>query len=228
MKTIKVAVLMPLLVLLMTPAFASAHERHQFRINGEVYEFTIGSLNEPISVDDKTGLELSVREVHNTGAAEEDHHATTGAVTGLEETLKVDLIAGDARKTLDISPVFGVEGSYKNTFYPTVATTFSYRIYGTIADTPIDFTATCTPVGHARAEEDATEVAVSEGVTRILKTGGFGCPVAKEDLGFPENSAAINTLETASNSANGWAMTGTVLGALSLLLAGYAVATRRR
>jgi len=225
----KIMTIVPMVALIALPLAANAHERQQFRINDEVYEFVIGSLNEPITVDDKTGLDLSVREVHEaSGAAEEDHHTTAGAISGLEETLKVELIAGDMKKTMDISPVFNTPGAYKNTFYPTVATTFSYRIFGTIEDTPIDFTTSCTPAGHARAEEDKTEVRVNDQVTRILKVGGFGCPVAKEDLGFPEKSASVVDLATSNDSTKNWAMTGTGLGVLSLLLAGYAVMTRRR
>ncbi len=229
MKKLVVATIGSLLALLVVPTLTSAHERQQFRVNGEVYEFTIGSLNEPIAVDDKTGLFLSVREIESSAkTADEDHHSTDGAVSGLEETLKVELIAGEVKKTMDILPTFNTPGSYQNAFYPTVATTLSYRIFGTIDDTPIDFLATCTPAGHARAEEDKTEVKVNDNVTRILKTGGFGCPVEKEALGFPEQSATVNTLEMRSNSTNSWAMTGTGLGLVSLLLAGYAVATRRK
>lgn len=228
MKGISVAVITPLIVLLVLPVFASAHQREQFVINGETHEFVIGSLNEPIVVDDKTGVILSVREIGEAEGAEEDHHSATGGVTGLEETLKVEMIAGDTKKVTDLSPVRDTPGSYQNAFYPTVATTLSYRIFGTIDETPFDYTFTCNPAGHAAAPEDKSEVKVSEGVTRVLKTGSFSCPLAKEELGFPEQSTTVAGLDGKVNSTNGWAMTGTGLGALSLLLAGYAVATRRR
>lgn len=224
-----IAIISPLVALLLLPVMVSAHQREQFIINGEKHEFVIGSLNEPIVVDDKTGVLLSVREVGDeTAGAEEDDHSSTGGVMGLEETLKVEMIAGDVKKITDLSPVRDTPGSYQNAFYPTVATTLSYRIFGTIDETPFDYTFTCNPAGHAAAPEDTTEVKISDGVTRVLKTGSFSCPQAKEDFGFPEKSTAVVGLEAKVNSTNGWAMTGTGLGALSLLLAGYAVATRRR
>lgn len=217
-------------LLALVPAAASAHQREQFIINGEKHEFVIGSLNEPIAVDDKTGVILSVRELGEAPAAgaEEDHHSATGGVTGLEESLQVEMIAGDIKKVTDLSPVRDTPGSYQNMFYPTVATTLSYRIFGTIDETPFDYTFTCNPAGHAPAPEDTTEVKVSDGVTRVLKTGSFSCPIAKEDLGFPEKSAPVASLDQKVASTNSWAMTGTGLSVLSLLLAGYAVAGRRR
>lgn len=222
-----IAIFLTVAACLAAPAVASAHERQVFEIGHDTYEFTIGSLNEPVSVDDKTGLDLMVRKIgaHDAAAADgdDDHHSTAGAVTGLESTLKVELSAGSAKRVMDISPVYGTPGAYKNTFYPTVATTLSYRIFGTIDGTPIDFTTACSPAGHARAEEDKSEVKVSEGVTRILKTGGFGCPAEKEDLGFPERSASVVAIgsKAAGSSSRGTAALAVAVAAL--ILAGKAV-----
>ncbi len=223
----RILVSLTAITLALSPIAASAHERQVFEIGHDVYEFTIGSLNEPIVVDDKTGLELSVRKIEEHSAeAEEDHHSTQGAVSGLEQTLKVELIAGSIKKVMDISPVYNTPGAYKNTFYPTVATTLSYRIFGTIDGAPIDFTATCTPVGHARAEEDKTEVEISEGVTRTLKTGGFGCPMAKEDLGFPEKSVPVISLSEGNASSSTRGNVGIIISVVALLVAGYAVSRK--
>ena len=66
---------------------ASAHENHTYRIGDKVYQINIGSLNEPVVVDDKTGLDLRVE------------HPAVGKgeptpVTGLDQTLKVEIPAG--------------------------------------------------------------------------------------------------------------------------------------
>lgn len=172
---------------------ASAHEVHNYRIGGKLYEFVVGSLNEPITVDDKTGVDFRVRELSGHGASA-DHHATEGAVEGLDQTLKVEVSAGDKKKTSDLSPVFGQSGAYKTTFYPTVQTTLTYRFFGTLNNTPIDLSFSCNPAGHPQAEEDTNEVVMSEGVVRTLKRGAFSCPVAKADLGFPEASASLYDL----------------------------------
>jgi hypothetical protein len=172
-----------------------AHETHQYRIGDKTYEFVVGSLNEPVSVDDKSGVDLRVREIMEEDAeAEDDHGVTEGAVEGLNQTLKVEVSAGTQKKVFDLSPVFGAVGSYKTTFYPTLQTTLSYRFFGRLNETPINLTFTCNPAGHPQSAEDKTEVAVSDGVARILKRGAFGCPVSKASLGFPEPSASVHDL----------------------------------
>lgn len=174
---------------LVFPFSTSAHGHTSFEINEKVYSFTVGSLNEPVAVDDKTGLDLKV-----VSMTHQQHRAmeTSGMeisgkpVAGLDQTLKVELIAGDKKKTLDISPAYGAPGSYRAVFIPTVQTTFSYRIFGEIDGVPFDYTFTCNPAGHPQAEEDTTEVEISPGVMRIEAAGAFGCPAARADLGFPE------------------------------------------
>lgn len=208
-------------VLGFAPALASAHEHQRFEIGGQMYEFTVGSLNEPLVVDDKSGVDLRVAMVGHEDMGGNDHHAEGGAVTGLEETLKVELIAGEAKKVMELSPVYDTAGAYKALFYPTVATTLSYRVFGTMNNTPVDLTFTCNPAGHAVAADDTTEVEISEGVTRHLKSGSFGCPVEKEAMGFPEDSASVLELAENSDGANGMATAALAGSALALLGVGF-------
>lgn len=191
------------------PLSALAHQHAILLIGGDVYEFTIGSLNEPIAVDDKTGVDLRVQ---SQGAP----------VTGLEQTLQVELMAGDERKVLDLSPVFNTPGSYSAAFYPTEAVPLSYRFFGTVNDTPVDLTFTCREEGTVAAEEG--ERAISENVTQLEKGGGFGCPAEKEDLGFPKPSAAVAAVRGDAQSASTWGFVGTGLGVLAL---GVALLRRR-
>jgi len=167
----------------------SAHENQTFRIGKQVYKLTVGSLNEPVAVDDKTGLDFKVEMEPGPGAK-------AGPVAGLEQTLKVEVAAGDKKKTYNLQSSFGTPGTYKTSFYPTVQTTLSYRIFGTIEDVPVNFTFTCSPAGHARVPEDTTEVKVSDQVTRLSKRGSFGCPVAKSEVGFPEAASSAFELQT--------------------------------
>lgn len=217
----------PLLVLMLltmtvSPRVASAHGHTSFEINGKVYSFTVGSLNEPVAVDDKTGLDLRVgsmsHHAHEMSAG--GTHATT-PVVGLEKTLKVELIAGDVKKVLDISPAYGDAGAYRAYFIPTVQTTFSYRIFGTIDTVPFSYTFTCNPAGHPQTEEHTKEVEISKGVTLLEKAGAFGCPVARADLGFPEKSMTSFELDTkaaqaksTANSAGVFGIVGVVFGIL--------------
>lgn len=216
-----------LTALTLLPFAASAHEHQMFEVNGVEYAFTVGSLNEPVMVDDKSGVDLRIAksgpEHGHAEEAGEDHDAGM-PVSGLEETLKVELIAGDKKKTLDLSPVYDAPGAYKAPFYPTVATTLSYRVFGELEGTPIDITFTCNPAGHAPAAEDTTRIELSDKVFRTYKTGSFGCPSPKADLGFPEASADVVSLQ---KTASGGDMVS--YGAVALALAALALAfTRRR
>src|SRR3989338_7123072 len=94
-----------ILALTINPLPASAHGHTSFEIKGKIYSFTIGSLNEPIAVDDKTGLDLRVVSMAHHDASEGEHAGAP--VEGLDKTLQLELIAGDKKKTLSISPAFG-------------------------------------------------------------------------------------------------------------------------
>lgn len=183
----KIAFLVGIVVL--APAWSLAHEQQHFLINGKEYHFTIGSIGEPVAVDDKSGVDLRVS-TPGAHSAAGDHDAGL-PVSGLESSLKVELIAGETKKVQSLSPVYGIPGSYKTTFYPTVATTLTYRVFGELNGTPINLSFSCTPSGHERAPESAERVEISQNVTRIFKTGGYGCPEEKSDLGFPEPSAEL-------------------------------------
>ena len=177
---------------------AFAHQRQLYTIGDQDYLFVVGSLNEPIFVDDKTGVSLRVltpdpNEPMNSGAN------GTSPVEGLEETLQVELGAGNVTKVMQLEPAFGEPGTYEAPFYPTVATTITYRVFGTINDTPVDLIFTCTPAGEAGDVADNSTVQVSEGVVRKGIEGGYGCPLPLEDAGFPEpfvsNNEIVTTLE---------------------------------
>lgn len=193
------------------PLMASAHQHAEYVIGGQEYEFVVGSLNEPVAVDDKTGVDFRV----SRGGA---------PVTGLEETLQVELIAGSAKKVFDLTPTYNAPGNYYAKYYPTVATTISYRFFGEIEGTPVDLTFTCRAEGGAAANEGEKEV--SSGVTQLSKTGGFGCPAERETLGFPEDSVAVAAVAANTSSTRSLAVAGLALSVIALALAGASL--RRR
>lgn len=201
--------------LLAAPFSAFAHETQNFEIGSKTYSFVVGSLNEPMVVDDKSGVELMIQELgaHAEDEAHDDgdSHPAGTPVTGLEKDLKVEIIAGDKKKTLDLSPIYGEPGSYKAVFFPTVQTTLTYRVFGTLNETVIDLSFTCNPAGHPAIPEDTSEVTVSDAVTRTLKRGAFGCPIAKEDLGFPEASVTINQLKNGASTSDPTAQTFSIV-----------------
>jgi hypothetical protein len=177
---------------------AFAHQRQLYTIAGQDYLFVVGSLNEPIFVDDKTGVYLRVLTPDPNDPMNSNANGTS-PVEGLEETLQVELGAGNVTKVLQLEPAFGEPGTYEAPFYPTVATTITYRVFGTINDTPVDLTFTCSPAGEAGDVADNSTVQISEGVVRKGIEGGYGCPAPLTDVGFPEpfisNNEIVTTLE---------------------------------
>jgi hypothetical protein len=177
---------------------AFAHERQLYTIAGQDYLFVVGSLNEPIFVDDKTGVYLRVLTPDPNDPMNSNANGTA-PVEGLEETLQVELGAGNVTKVLQLEPAFGEPGTYEAPFYPTVATTITYRVFGTINNTPVDLTFTCSPAGEAGDIADNSTVQISEGVVRRGIEGGYGCPAPLTDVGFPEpfvsNNEIVTTLE---------------------------------
>jgi hypothetical protein len=164
---------------------AFAHERQLYTIGDQDYLIVIGSLNEPVFVDDKSGVDLRVLRADPNNPM---NSSAEGAapVEGLEETIQVEIAAGNKTKVLQIEPAFGEPGAYEAAFYPTVETTFTYRLFGTINNTPVDLTFACAPTGEAGATPDNSTVPISEGVVRKGAEGGFGCPAPISDAGFPE------------------------------------------
>lgn len=78
---------------------SSAHERDTFKIGGKYYVLTVGSLNEPFVVDNISGVDLRVSQVTGPAGNGSSKEASKGVpVTGLEQSLKVELAAGDKRK----------------------------------------------------------------------------------------------------------------------------------
>src|SRR4051812_35407579 len=95
-------VLLPLAFLLLAlPSFAFAHEHDVYDIGGKQYQFVVGSLNEPIVVDDKTGVDLTITAAAMpTMSADGDMDGPAkdaAPSTGLEKTLKVEISAGDKK-----------------------------------------------------------------------------------------------------------------------------------
>jgi hypothetical protein len=206
----------------LAPFIASAHEHQTFRIGDKEYDFTIGSLNEPVTVDDKAGVELNIWEAASGSFA-------GGPVTGLEETLKVEVQADGRKKIMDLTPAWGEEGSYHAVFFPTVATEYSYRLIGTINDIPVDLTFTCHGGGHVMhgGEEDNAEVEITENITRIHRTGSFSCPKEKEALGFPAEAASLDSLNDSASMGAMLGLAGLIAG-LAGLTAGITALMRSR
>src|SRR5581483_10082148 len=144
------------------------------------------------------------------------------------KALQVEISAGGQKKTFNLTPAYGKDGAYYATFYPTVQTTYAYRFFGTLNNTPIDLTFTCNPAPSSVQAADNTKVDLSGGVSRVSKAGSFGCPLAKADLGFPvagmtnaDLSSKIDSQKSSNNSKT-LATSALALSVLGIAFGGYA------
>ena len=178
--------LLALLFLLGSALQASAHGR---TIVGD-YELVIGFANEPAYAGMPNGLELRVTNT-KTGAS----------VTGLDKTLKAEIIRGAARRELAIRPVFGEEGAYTADVLPTLAGDYTWRIFGSIEGTPVEVSMTSGPTTFSPVETVAS----------------VSFPAAE-----PSNAelrAAADSAAQTARIALGFGAAGTLLGLGGLLTA---------
>jgi hypothetical protein len=166
--------------------FAFAHQRQLFTIGDKDYLFAVGSVNEPVFVDDKSGVELFAYWPNASDPINSQANGTR-PIEGLEKMLKVEISAGDKNKTLSFEPAFRDPGHYEAPFFPTIETTYNYRLFGDINGTAFNATWTCSPAGGDETPiSDNSTTQLSQGVTRKSIMGSFGCPLPRTDAGFPE------------------------------------------
>jgi hypothetical protein len=178
----------------------SGHERRLYTIGDQDYLFVVGSMNEPALVDDKSGVEVFAWRPDPTDPMNSQANGTK-SIEGL--TLKTDISAGGKNMTLDLEPAFSDPGHYEAVFYPTVPTTYSYTIYGDINGTAFRDTFTCRPAGESEPVQDNSTVTISDGVTRIGQSGGFGCIESRADVSFPEPYVSNYELQQMINNQGG-------------------------
>ncbi len=165
---------------------AFAHQSQLFTIGDKDYLFVVGSLGEPLYVDQKSGVDFSAFWPDPSDPVNSQANDTK-PIEGLENMLKVEVAAGDKNKTFDFEPAFMNPGHYEAPFFPTVETTYNYTLFGDINGTDFRATWTCSPAGgEGTLISDNYTVEVSPNVTRKSMMGSFGCPQPLSDAGFPE------------------------------------------
>ena len=132
------------------PLITSAHESR--KVDSDKYQFVVGWLNEPAYSGFLNSIDLTV--THLSGSAnatpvassDGDNDASAGTpVTGLEDTLKAEVINGGQKMALNLEPRYNQPGKYSGYAIPTVASDYSFHIYGTINGDQIDETFTSGP-----------------------------------------------------------------------------------
>ena len=163
---------------------ALAHQRGLFTIGGKKYLLVVGSMNEPVYVDDKSGVDFFAYTPDPKNPMDSSANGTK-PLLGLEKTIKVIVSAGNRNQTFDLEPAFKDPGHYNAPFYPTAQTTYSYTLNGTLNNTPIHIKWTCS-IGPEPASSSNSSVKISDGVVRNGLAGSFGCPGSRTHIAFPE------------------------------------------
>jgi hypothetical protein len=111
--TITIALLLGLL----SPTTASAHERRAIANNGA--EVVVGWLGEPAYLDQPNGVDFRVT-----------NPATKAPIDGLEKTVKVEVTKGGVSRTFDLRARFGQPGAYTADLIPTSTGDYTFRFVG--------------------------------------------------------------------------------------------------
>ncbi len=126
---------------LMTLGGASGVSAHESRTIGE-FVLVVGFLDEPAIEGEVNGLSLRVTRAEQP-------------VEELAATLQGEVILGDQRRPLTLTPAFNEPGLYEAVFIPSMPGDYTYHITGDLQGTAIDETFTSSPEGFASVEPRA-------------------------------------------------------------------------
>lgn len=179
------------------PGSARAHV--DIDVGDGQYVMEIGFRDEPAWLGQPNALYLNVEE-YATGGTE--------PVTGLAATLAAEVTKDGQTKELALTPAG--EGAYLAPFVPTAAGDYTFRVFGTIGEAPIDESVTSGPTTFNSVEPlTAIEFPVGRPDTALLQA---------EAVAARDAAATARTI----------AIAGLVAGVLGLLAGGAALARSGR
>jgi len=121
------------LILLISGTFNTAFA-HTVDSVGE-YRLEIGWMNEPVVSGETNGIELLVSRIEPS--LELKQQKFENGVSGLEKSLKLELLFKEEKIILSLSPDHNIPGKYYAFINPTVSGFYQVNILGNIEKTPI-------------------------------------------------------------------------------------------
>ena len=194
------AVLVALVVL---PGIASAHET---RVVDGKYKFVVGFLTEPAIVDQPNSIDLTVTD-----------NSTGQPVSGLEKSLKAQIVFGGESENVTLTPRFNAPGKYNAYVIPTRAGTWKFHFTGSVNGDAVDETFTSGPNRFSDVE-DATSLQFPAQTSTMLTLTNQSA-AAQSAATSAQHSARLGLIASAI---------GIVLGAAGLVTGGVALARARR
>ena len=123
-----------ILSLLIIPGLVGIAHGHTVDSVGE-YRVEIGWMNEPVVSGETNAIEFFVSPLKHD--LEFEDQIFKNGVSGLKQTVKIQLVYKDESITLPLSPDHNISGKYYAFINPTVSGFYQANILGTIKDTPI-------------------------------------------------------------------------------------------
>jgi len=183
---------------LATTQGTEAHERRSV----VAYNFVVGWLNEPAYLNEPNAVDMRISRASDASP-----------VTGLEQTLKVEVTQGESKTTLDFWPRFNTPGAYDGRLMPTAPGVFAFRIFGTIEGQQVNETFTAS---------DSTFAIIAEPPAfpnPYVAVGGIDETVT----GLESRIVELESDGGGSGSGKTFGIIGVVVGALGLAVAGYSL-----
>lgn len=112
---------------------------HEERDVGD-YSLEVGFIAEPVYVGERSGLEFHVTKADQP-------------VSGLDQTVKAEVIYGSATRDLPLAEREDEPGWYESVFIPTAAGKYTFHLTGTIEGTALDESFTSSPSGFDEVQE---------------------------------------------------------------------------
>jgi hypothetical protein len=137
------------MIILINAPQAFAHTHRVLTINGQQVEFVVGWVVEPPYVDEVNAVDFWAHYIN--ASCPQGTVSTSCPVYGLDQTLQVQVITGGQSQTLTFSPNLSNDvpplfyGEYTANIEPTVAGSYSFRIFGSMSGTAVDETFVCGP-----------------------------------------------------------------------------------
>jgi hypothetical protein len=181
------------------------------------YRLEIGWMNEPVVSGETNGIELFVSTME-PGLPLEEQKFQKG-ITGLEETLKMQLVFRDQKIMLPFSADHNIPGKYYAFVDPTISGYYQANILGKIGDTNVSLSM------HPPKVENRTHIEFP------LKESSTEKQILEEysilQQQIDENKELLNKIESATQATK-VGYVGMVLGAAGIIIASIAISKSKK
>jgi hypothetical protein len=169
------------------------------------YTFVVGWVNEPAIVNVANAVDLRVSRTDDSSP-----------VTGLDQTLKVEVTHAEKKTELAFRPRSNTPGAYDGRTFPTAVGVYSFRIFGTIEGANVNETFTSGPNTFGNIVEPT-------GFPDLLP---LNQQLEESIGGLEERIVSLESADNGNSDADTAMMVGIagiVVGAVGLAVGGYSL-----